>query len=102
MTQRRKRLRVALTLAAVACTPAPASPSQTLPNDNANPAQRPTPDAAPEPNLVVVAAPIESVEIIVAESFPPQYFLEVKSGLPNGCVRFDEYVVSRSDAEIDV
>ncbi|MCH8061920.1 MAG: hypothetical protein IH861_05405, partial [Chloroflexi bacterium] len=60
-----------------------------------------SPARQPAPSLVV-AAPIESVEIIVAESYPPQYSLKVKSGLPNGCVRFNEYVVSRSEAEIDV
>ncbi|MCH8061402.1 MAG: hypothetical protein IH861_02750, partial [Chloroflexi bacterium] len=93
---------ILMALAAVACAPAPASPPQTLPNDTVGPTSQPTPGAAPEPNLVVVAAPIESVEVIIAESFPPQYFLKVKSGLPNGCVRFNEYVVNRSDAEIDV
>ena len=87
---------------AAACTPAPASPSQKPPNDGTSPTPRPTPGATPEANLVVVAAPIDGVEVIVAESFPPQYFLHVKSGLPNGCVRFNEYVVSRSDAAIDV
>ena len=89
-------------LAAVACAPAPASPSQTLPNDGASPTQPPTPGPAPAPGDVVVAAPIESLEIIIAESFPPQYFIQIKSGLPNGCVQFDQYVVTRSDAEIDV
>ena len=80
---------ILMALAAVACAPAPASPPQTLPNDTVGPTSQPTPGAAPEPNLVVVAAPIESVEVIIAESFPPQYFLKVKSGLPNGCVRFN-------------
>jgi hypothetical protein len=42
-------------------------------------------------------APIESVHIDIAESFPPQYFLTVVSGLPNGCVRFDNYYPRRID-----
>ena len=42
-------------------------------------------------------APIESVEINVAESDPPQYFLVVVSGLPNGCVQFDDYYIERLD-----
>lgn len=42
-------------------------------------------------------APIESVEINVAESDPPQYFLVVVSGLPNGCVEFDNYYLERLD-----
>ena len=42
-------------------------------------------------------APIESVHIDIAESFPPQYFLTVVSGLPNGCVKFDSYYPRRID-----
>jgi hypothetical protein len=42
-------------------------------------------------------APIESVRIDIAESFPPQYFLTVVSGLPNGCVKFDNYYPRRID-----
>jgi hypothetical protein len=41
--------------------------------------------------LVEALAPIESVEIQVAESWPPQYFLLVVSGLPNGCAQFGRY-----------
>ena len=40
-------------------------------------------------------APIESVEIVIMESFPPQYNLVVVSGLPNGCVSFGDYSVTR-------
>ncbi|MDA0256986.1 MAG: hypothetical protein O3C25_04495 [Chloroflexi bacterium] len=32
-------------------------------------------------------APIHELEMRVAESFPPQYFLGVVSGLPSGCAR---------------
>ena len=68
-----------------------------------------TPEAADEPEDVapdqadtVVPAPIDGVEIVVAESFPPQYFLNVKSGLPNGCARFDGYTVNRDADTITV
>lgn len=47
-------------------------------------------------------APIESVEVRVAESFPPQYFLDVVSGLPSGCASFDRYEVSRAGDTIEV
>ena len=40
---------------------------------------------------VQVLAPIDSVEVLVMESFPPQYALVVLSGLPNGCVTFGGY-----------
>ncbi len=42
-------------------------------------------------------APIETIEIVVAESFPPQYFLTIVSGLPNGCAKFDNTYVQRVD-----
>ena len=34
-------------------------------------------------------APIEQVDINVAESFPPQYFVPIVSLQPNSCVSFD-------------
>ena len=49
-----------------------------------------------EPKLISAPAPIGRVEINVAESFPPQYFVDVVSGLPNGCARFDSIETSRS------
>jgi len=54
-----------------------------------------TPDQSGEPETVEKLAPIDRVEILVAESFPPQYFVLVESGLPNGCVEFDRYEVTR-------
>lgn len=47
-------------------------------------------------------APIESVEVRVAESFPPQYFLDVTSGLPSGCASFDRYEVVRNGDTVEV
>lgn len=52
--------------------------------------------------MVPVLAPIDGVEINVAESYPPQYFLHVTSGLPNGCVKFDHYDVERDGKTIKV
>ena len=51
--------------------------------------------APSEPAMVEVPAPIDDVEINIAESFPPQYFVAVKSGLSNACYEFDGYEVSR-------
>jgi hypothetical protein len=53
-------------------------------------------------SLQNVLAPIESVDVRVAESFPPQYFLDVVSGLPGGCAQFDRYEVERSGTDITV
>ena len=52
--------------------------------------------------MVQVPAPIVSVEILIAESFPPQYFLEVVSGLPNSCAKFAGYRIERMGERITV
>ncbi len=39
-------------------------------------------------------APIESVDIVVRESFPPQYGAQIVSGLPSGCAAFEKAEVS--------
>ncbi len=49
----------------------------------------------PPGDRVVVLAPIDEVRITIAESYPPQYFVQVLSGLPNGCARFDDYDLVR-------
>ncbi len=49
-----------------------------------------------------VLAPIESVDIRTAESSPPQYFLDVVSGLPSGCATFDRYDLQRTGDRIEV
>ena len=58
--------------------------------------------APPEPTMVEVPAPIDSVEINIAESFPPQYFVAVKSGLPNACYEFDRYEVDRDGETVRI
>ncbi|MCK9485907.1 MAG: hypothetical protein M0R73_04285 [Dehalococcoidia bacterium] len=40
-------------------------------------------------------APIERIDVIVRESFPPQYVLEITSGLPSGCAAFERTDVTR-------
>ena len=50
---------------------------------------------------VVEPAPIESVEILVMESFPPQYGVHIVSGLPSGCAEFvSAEVVERTGTTI--
>ena len=36
-----------------------------------------------------VDAPIEAIDILVRESFPPGYTVHITSGLPSGCARFN-------------
>ena len=49
-----------------------------------------------------VAAPIDDLELITRESFPPQYALLVISGLPDGCHEFERYDLSRDGATITI
>ena len=53
-------------------------------------------------HLTQVSAPIESVEILIMESFPPQYAVVVVSGLPNACVTFGGHRLEREDDTIRI
>lgn len=48
-------------------------------------AGRPTPIARD-----IVVAPIDELELIIRESFPPQYAVRILSGVPDGCTEFNE------------
>lgn len=51
----------------------------------------------------VVAAPIDGIDILVRESFPPGYTAKITSGLPSGCARFHEAAITgRSGATITI
>jgi hypothetical protein len=60
------------------------------------------PTAPPSQEMVKEPAPIEGVEIRVAESFPPQYFAHVAFGLPNSCVEPGGYEVEREGKTIRI
>ena len=47
-------------------------------------------------------APIQSVEFLVLESWPPQYAAVIVSALPNGCAEFDRYEVTAEDHTIRI
>ena len=55
-----------------------------------------------DPGTAQALAPIESVEILVLESFPPRYMAVVVSGLPSGCVTFAGYRLERGGDPIRV
>ena len=61
---------------------------------------------APTPNvdypIVEEPAPIETVEVLVAESYPPQYFAQVVSGLPSGCASFARSEVTRAGNTFEI
>ena len=62
----------------------------------------------PESNLrdtLIAESSIESAEIVILESAPPQYHLRVVSGMPKGssCSQFNGYQIRRKEsADIDV
>jgi hypothetical protein len=64
-------------------------------------AARATPPQA-DPERIEVRAPIVRVSVRVAESFPPQYFADVRSALPDGCTRFARFAVRREGSIVYV
>ena len=60
------------------------------------------PTDPPPTEYVRQRAPIDGVEITIAESFPPQYFVRVTSGLPSGCVTFDAIETTRDENTIEI
>ena len=53
-------------------------------------------------SLVQSLAPIDSVEVLILESFPVQYRLLVVSGLPSACYSFSGYRLERTGDTIQV
>ena len=62
----------------------------------------PAPGDPPPMELEEAVAPIEEVELVIAESNPPQYMLNIVSGLPSGCAKFNEYGVVRDGTAVEV
>ncbi len=82
---------VAWSLAAswvAACPAVPAHPPR-----RAEPARPPAVGGGLE--RVELRAPIVRVAVRVAESFPPQYFADVTSALPDGCTKFARFALRR-------
>jgi hypothetical protein len=57
---------------------------------------------APTDDVIVVPAPVESVDVSVGESYPPQYFLRVVSVQQDGCRDFHGYEVARDGNKVIV
>lgn len=84
----------------VTSTPTPPIENPPLPTA---PSGTSTPSApAPAPTITVPGnrheelAPIEDVDVLVLESFPPQYVARLTSGLPSGCAEYSRTVVQRA------
>lgn len=81
-------------------TSSPPQPPQPVPT--ATPTVR-EPSATPPPleaGRQREPAPIDALAVRVAESSPPQVFVDVTTGLPGGCARFDSVVVARAGSVI--
>ena len=62
-----------------------------------------TPSGSSNGDREVVPAPIDGLEILIRESFPPGYTLKITSGLPSGCAKFHgARIAGRSGDEITV
>jgi inhibitor of cysteine peptidase len=59
-------------------------------------------DAVESPTLVPGTLPVESVDVVVLESFPYQLRARVRGYLPDGCTRLDDVRQSREGNVINV
>ena len=50
----------------------------------------------------LVPAPVESAEIVVRETAPPEYAVRITSGLPNGCAQFERIDVLANGTVIEL
>ena len=71
-------------------------------SDTQTPPAQPDAPGPSQPGMVETPAPIDGVELVVSEDDPPQYTLEIVSGLPSGCVKFGGYSVSQEANTIHV
>jgi hypothetical protein len=74
------------------------SPDDAVTNDPSDPQGPSEPKLAALPDdRRAVEAPIDGLEVLTLESFPPQYVLHVQAGLPNGCAEQYGSEVERVD-----
>jgi hypothetical protein len=80
-------------------TPGPQTPIPSEPPFTVTPA--PTQAGLPA-GRYAEAAPIDGLDVRVAESFPPQYFLHIQAGLPSGCAEQYTHSFTRDGNVIEV
>jgi len=56
----------------------------------------------PGEGRALVLAPVEDLSLVIRESYPPQYVLQVTSALPNGCAAFEGYTIDRQGSTISI
>ena len=55
-----------------------------------------------EPGIEIRLAPIEEVQINIAESYPQQIFVYIKGGLSDSCTTFHDLTTERSGNTINI
>ena len=85
----------------VSTTPIPTSSPDTPVTSSDTPAA-PTPTIAVAADRERVLAPIDDAQLIIRESYPPQYAVHIVSGLPSGCALFAGTSVARSGTDITI
>jgi hypothetical protein len=91
-------------------TPATSEPEPTVVPDTPIPSEPPfTVTPAPTQPLLPAGryaepAPIDQLDVRIAESFPPQYFVYIQAGLPSGCAQqyTHSFTVSGNLIEVEV
>ena len=87
------RSRLTLSLVMLAGAMSLAIAGACTPRDATRPAGSPQPG-----DRKSVPAPIESLGVVTRESFPPGYTLQITSGLPSGCARFEAAAITARSA----
>lgn len=65
--------------------PVPTEPGESTQSSTVEPGLSPTSPPAPERNLIIREAAVESVDILIAESYPVQVRVIARGYLPDGC-----------------
>ena len=55
-----------------------------------------------EPGIEIRLAPIEEVQVNIAESYPQQIFVYIKGGLSDSCTTFHDLTTERSGTTINI
>jgi len=90
-----------LALLAVALT-ACAAPGPDEPNGSDTPVPTPAEPTEPGADVVRGLAVVESIEILVLESFPVQIHVAARGNLPDGCTTVDEVTQIREGDTFEV
>ncbi len=81
-------------------TSSAATPRPTPRSEAPLPTGTTAPPAAPAPGERTAVAPIEAIDVIWSDTAPRQYWVDVTSGLPDGCARFGGIQVARAGTTI--